>query len=244
MNNNRSQKIISIIQARMSSKRLPGKVLFPLGNTTILDQVIKKAKKFSRQVIVCTSKDQSDNEIESFCNKKKILCSRGELHNVFDRYQKVFSLKKIQNCDWFARVTADNPLISEKLANNLIREIKPGLDYISYTKNIPNGSGIELINKHTFMKIDSQSLDDIQREHVTPIFYENLDSYNALLLNPPEFYNLRSLRITIDYKEDYELVKQLFNFNKSISLEEVIGLFKKNHHIFELNKNCKQKNIR
>ena len=62
-------EIISIIQARMSSTRLPGKVLFPLGNSTILDEVVKRASLFSKHVIVCTSTDKSDDELEIYCQK-------------------------------------------------------------------------------------------------------------------------------------------------------------------------------
>ena len=182
MNNKSSQNIISIIQARMSSSRLTGKVLFPLGNSTILNEVVNKARNFSKQVIVCTSKANSDDAIEEYCINKNILCFRGSLNNVFYRYQKAFGLKKIQECDWFARITADNPLISEFLAKNLIEKIQPNLDYIAYKKEIPNGSGIELINRKTFLDINHELLDIVQKEHVTPIFYENPEHYHILTL--------------------------------------------------------------
>ena len=86
-----SNEIISIIQARMSSTRLPGKVLFPLGNSTILYEVFKKASLFSKKVVVCTSTDSSDDELEIYCKKKNIICFRGDLENVFRRYQKVLN---------------------------------------------------------------------------------------------------------------------------------------------------------
>ena len=245
MNEENKKKVISIIQARMSSKRLPGKVLFPLGKSTILNEVVNKAKEFSEQVIVCTSKDNSDNEIENFCKKKGILFIRGDLENVFSRYQKVFfELKNLKDCKWFARLTADNPLISTNLAKNLIGKIDNKLDYIAYKKNIPNGSAIELINKDTFLDINCDELDDIQKEHVTPIFYENKDIFNTLFLNVPSFYNLSHLRITVDYEEDYKLVRKLFEINNKISLEEVIELYKKDLKLFDLNKNCVQYKIR
>tara|TARA_B100001989_G_C24525693_1_gene458519 strand:- start:852 stop:1589 length:738 start_codon:yes stop_codon:yes gene_type:complete len=245
MNDENKKEIISIIQARMSSKRLPGKVLLPLGKSTILNEVINKAKGFSKKVIVCTSKDKADNAIENFCESKNILCVRGDLENVFSRYQSVFyDLKNLEDCKWFARLTADNPLISVNLAKNLISKIDEKLDYIAYKKNIPNGSAIELINKSTFLKIKSDDLDKVQQEHVTPFFYENKDKFNILFLNAPKYYFLRDLRITVDYEEDYKLVKELFEINQNISLEEVIELFKKDLRIFHLNKNCIQNKIR
>ena len=93
-------------------------------------------------------------------------------------------------------------MISTKLAKNLISKIDNKLDYITYKKNIPDGSAIELINKSTFLNIKSNDLDTIQKEHVTPIFYENQNKFNILFLSAPSSYNLRNLRITIDYEED------------------------------------------
>ena len=245
MNDYNKKQVISIIQARMTSKRLPGKVLLPLGQSTILNEVINRAKDFSRQVVVCTSKDNSDDEIESFCERKDILLVRGDLENVFSRYQKVFyDLKNLEECNWFARLTADNPLISTKLAKNLISKIDNKLDYIAYNKNIPNGSAIELINKSTFLKIKIDELDNVQKEHVTPIFYENKEKFNTLFVSAPSYYNLSDLRLTVDYEEDYELVRKLFEINNQISLEDVIELFKKDLKIFDLNKNCFQNKLR
>ncbi len=245
MNDENKKEIISIIQARMSSKRLPGKVLLPLGRSTILEEVINRAKYFSKEVIVCTSKQNSDNEIENFCKRKDITVIRGDLENVFSRYQQVFyDLKNLEEFKWFARITADNPLISINLAENLISKIDNKLDYISYKKNIPIGSAIELINKSTFLRIKSDELDTVQKEHVTPIFYESKDRFNTLFLNVPSYYDLSNLRITVDYEEDYKLMRKLFAINNKISLEEVIELFKKKLKLFDLNKNCIQNKIR
>tara|TARA_B100000886_G_scaffold303860_1_gene234728 strand:- start:3684 stop:4418 length:735 start_codon:yes stop_codon:yes gene_type:complete len=239
-----SKEIVSIIQARMSSTRLPGKVLLPLGNATVLDEVIKKARLFSKKVVVCTSTDKSDNELENYCGQKNIVCVRGDLDNVFSRYQKAFDIGELENFKWFARVTADNPLISVNLAKDLINRIKPDLDYIAFCKKIPNGSGIELINTKTFLNINSEILEDAEKEHVTPIFYEKLNEFNSLIVEPNDFYRVSELRVTLDYKEDYQLLKKLFNLNSSISLEEVIELFKKDSSLFKFNKNCRQKKIR
>tara|TARA_Y100001978_G_scaffold203469_1_gene229593 strand:- start:3223 stop:3987 length:765 start_codon:yes stop_codon:yes gene_type:complete len=244
MKNIHSKKILSIIQARMTSSRLPGKVLFKIGNSTILKEVINKAKIFSEQVIVCTSNDSSDDEIYNYCQKINILCSRGELSNVFNRYRNTFGLKNIENCDWFARLTADNPLISINLANILINQITPSLDYIAYEKLIPNGSGIELINKKTFLNIDENLLDEAQKEHVTPIFYENCNKFNCLFIKPPTLYRIENLRITIDYEEDYQLLKKLYEIKKSITLEEVINIFNKDNALFKINRECVQKTLR
>ena len=180
--------------------------------------------------------------IRNYC-EKNIICFRGDLENVFKRYQKVLKISKLNKFKWFARVTADNPLISVILAKNLITRINPNLDYISYLKKIPNGSGIELINTKTFLNINSASLDEVEKEHVTPVFYENLENYSTLLVEPNDFYKVSELRVTLDYEEDYQLLKELYKLNSSISLEQVIKLFKKDSSLFKLNKSCIQKKI-
>ena len=94
------------------------------------------------------------------------------------------------------------------------------------------------------MSINSKDLDHIQKEHVTPIFYENPDNFNSLFVIPPKFYNISNLRITIDYKEDYQLLKKLFAIKNSISLEEVIEIFNQDASLFNLNKYCSQNKLR
>ena len=92
MSNNqvsKKNKLLSIIQARISSNRLPGKVLFKLGKTNVLGEVVKKAKAFSDEVIVCTSILEDDDRIEKYCLDNKILCYRGSLENVFSRFKEM-----------------------------------------------------------------------------------------------------------------------------------------------------------
>ena len=79
---------------------------------------------------------------------------------------------------------------------------------------------------------------------MTPVFYENLENYNTLLLEPNDFYKVSELRVTLDYEEDYQLLKELYKLNSSICLEQVIELFKKDSSLFKLNQSCIQKKIR
>ncbi len=81
------KQVVSLIQARMSSKRLPGKVLMSLGETTVIESIISKANQFSDQVIVCTSDDPSDEILYNYCQHLGVLCFRGPLDDVFHRYK-------------------------------------------------------------------------------------------------------------------------------------------------------------
>ena len=106
--------MIAIIQARMSSKRLRGKVLKKIGNKFILERVcdnLKKNKQINK-IIIATSKKLSDDKIDKFCKKRNIFCFRGDLNNVAKRYNEVLLNEKSK---YFLRITADSPFIDNKI---------------------------------------------------------------------------------------------------------------------------------
>ena len=239
------EKIISLIQARTSSRRLPRKVLYELGNSTVLGQVIKKARIFSDKVIVCTSFEESDNEIEDYCKENNIFCYRGSLENVFLRYRDVLTKKEFSKYKWFARLTADNPLLSVKLAENLIHNINNNFDYICYEGDeIVIGTGIELVKKETFLKIDPKSLDKAEKEHVTLHLYEKAEKYKCKFIKSPNRHIQAHIRLTIDYIDDYFLIKKLFEIDSKMSAEKAIKIISRDKSFSEINKNCLQKKIR
>ena len=240
-----SNNIISLIQARMSSSRLRGKVLLPLGESNVLGQLIKRAKLFSSKVIVCTSNLESDNPVEQYCDQLNIQCFRGSLQNVFFRFQKALIKYDLNNINWFARLTADNPLTSEELAFLLIQNIENNLDYLSFNKNlIPNGSGIELVNIKTFLNIKNKELDLSEQEHVTLKLYEKSGVYNCRIIDPPKEYRYPEIRLTLDYEDDYTLLKKLLSYKKDININDIINLYKSDKNLFNINKNCIQKKVR
>ena len=112
-----------IIQARYSSKRLPGKVLKKIGGITILERVynqVKKSKKITK-IIIATSKHPTDKNIVKFCNEKKISYFCGPLNNVYKRFYLII---KNQNCKSFVRISADSPFIDPKLIDKGINLFK------------------------------------------------------------------------------------------------------------------------
>ena len=238
-------KLLSIIQARVSSQRLPGKVLLKLGDSNVIGQVIKRARMFSDQVVICTSKNKTDDQIEEFCLKNNIECFRGSLNNVFSRFMNILDKKQYKNFDWFARLTADNPLVSVQLSSHLRDNIRSDLDYLAYSNNqIVIGSGIEIVNKKSFMNIKETDLDDIEKEHVTLKLYETKGLYKCKFIKSPLNNFSSNIRLTLDYKEDYELLEILFNYKKDITNEEAIEFLSKRKDLLEINKACLQKKVR
>jgi spore coat polysaccharide biosynthesis protein SpsF len=241
-----SMPLVTLIQARMSSSRLPGKVLLPLGDGLVLDQVVRRCAAFSAQVVVCTSTDPSDDPIRDHCGKIGTPCVRGDLHDVFARFRTALLDAGVQATEWFARVTADCPLISVPLAQQLMATVgaEPGLDYACVQlERAPRGLPIELVRRRTFLGVEPASLDAPQREHVTPVFYENPHRYRCLRSDVPPELRHPELRLTLDHSQDYQVLQRLFE-DPGVSAESAVARMLADPELPWINAHCEQRSVR
>jgi spore coat polysaccharide biosynthesis protein SpsF len=238
--------LVSLVQARMSSGRLPGKVLLPLGDGTVLDQVVRRAAAFSSQVVVCTSQDASDDPLEAHCARTGTLCVRGALHDVFLRFRDALLDARVEKGEWFARITADCPLVSVPLARRLLEaaEADPELDYVcEHLDRLPRGLAIEVVRRDTFLSIPPESLDDPQSEHVTLVLYENPQRYRCLRLTPPAPLRHPELRLTLDYPDDYALLRRLYE-EPEVTAESAVARLLADPALRGINAHCDQRALR
>ncbi len=241
-----SAPLLTLIQARMSSSRLPGKGLLPLGDGLVLDQVVCRAAAFSSQVVVCTSTDPSDDPIRDHCQKIGTPCVRGELDDVFARFRTALLDPGVEETTWFARITADCPLISVPLARDVIDAAlaDPATDYACvHLGRTPRGLPIELVRRETFLTLDPASLDAPQREHVTPVFYENPERYRCVRIDPPVAMQHPELRLTLDYPEDYEVLQHLFE-EPGVTAESAVARLLADPELYWINAHCEQRSVR
>ncbi len=237
--------VVAIIQARMSSSRLPGKVLKPMGGKAVLAQVIERGQGFATQVVVCTSVDPTDDPIEKFCIENAVVCVRGSLLDVFSRFRKTLLDERVLNTPWFARITADCPLLSDAFARTLCSYISPELDYIrADSEALPLGVTVELINRASFMAIDEGSLDPPEREHVTLRLYETADRYRIKIVPPPDTLRAPQFRLTLDYEDDYKLFLRLFDKKTALTTEEAVKILRADPEMAAINQGCMQKKAR
>jgi spore coat polysaccharide biosynthesis protein SpsF len=235
-------EFITVIQARMSSSRLPGKVLMPLGGSTVLAQVTKRAATFSRQVIVCTSTDTSDDAIEHHCGQLGIVCVRGDLDDVFSRFQRTLRDPRVGKTTWFARVTADCPLVSSTLARLAANFATDDVDYLGFDSSVlPRGISLELVRSELLLALDAAQLDPPEREHVTLRFYEQAGRYRVRIVEPPLSLQAPNFRLTLDYPEDYDLLGQLFELDSELTGEAAISRLRADPALAALNSKCAQK---
>ncbi|MCP1143746.1 cytidylyltransferase domain-containing protein [Lysinibacillus endophyticus] len=211
-------KIVGIIQARISSTRLPAKVMLNIDGKTLLERVIERVKvsKLLHELYIATSTNSEDDLIEEIALKNNTKCYRGNLENVFERFVEVVNLS---NADIVVRITADNPLTEAKLIDygvNFI--IENNFDYIGY-KNTPIGSAVEIFSAKSFLEILTQNnLSLHNKEHVTSYYYQNPHRYSVYFIE--DFYkeNLSDISITVDTLEDYIKVYKIYNeFNIPVS---------------------------
>jgi spore coat polysaccharide biosynthesis protein SpsF len=204
--------IAGIIQARMGSSRLPGKVLKEIDGRPMLSYMLERisASKSVDKVAVATSVEPDDDHIIEFCKKEKILYYRGSLEDVLDRYYQ--AANKI-NCDVVVRMTADCPLIDPQVIDTIIDVYKGSTyDYVANTSppekiTFPEGMDIEVFSFEALRKAWLEAKKPSEREHVTFYFWQNPQLFSIFRYDLSE--NLSDYRLTVDYPEDFEVIKSL-----------------------------------
>lgn len=230
------------VQARMSSSRLPGKVVEDiLGKPMILRQ-LERLRNANRDIdIVCvTSTDPKDNLIEKVCHENNFNCFRGSLDNVLDRYIAAAEFNKVEN---IIRIGGDDPLVDVDQINILINEHKKtDADFLftSHKNGWPLGCVAELISVKELQKMSSKTVDPLYLEHIIPWFHHNAGDYKYVPVNSPSHLRRPSYYFTVDYPEDLELIKSIFGklieLGDFFSFNDVIKLCDNNPEILNINK--------
>jgi len=210
-------KKIGLIQARMSSTRLPGKTLISVNGTPLLKRVIDNVSNIKEldDFYVLTSTEKSDDPIEAFCKFHKIKFFRGDIINVFSRFLSAINYLELNNDDYFIRFTADNPIVDFKTTSLLFDKLI-SQDYIS----IKDLSHIvpEIINIGAFRKLAETDLNSEDFEHVTPSFRSNKRDELDILLLPNDFNGLKrnlDKLLTLDSYQDLTRLNNFFTNYKS-----------------------------
>jgi len=236
---------IVVIQARVGSTRLPGKVLKPLGNTNVLNHVVSRCNKIEgiNKVIVATSDLPQDDAIMEWCKQHNVSYYRGSEQNVLLRY---IEAARPYAPDYVMRVTSDCPFVDYELATEMVRQtqITP-VDIVDIVKPLPRGLAVEIIAYDALKRIYNNELEERHREHVTYYAYEYKDKFSRTSFEPDEGIQAPELRITLDTNEDYALCQAIANHfkDKYISSTQVVQFLKANPEIARLNAHIEQKPV-
>jgi spore coat polysaccharide biosynthesis protein SpsF len=229
-----------IIQARMGSKRLPGKVMLKIDKKNpVIHYTLEQIKhcKYLDDIAVATTNLKEDDVIAEFGKNYGINLFRGNSTDVLDRYYecaKKFSYSKI------VRITSDNPLIDPLIIDKIIKKfISNKFDYVSNTieRTFPYGTEVEIFSFSALEKAWKNSKNDYEREHVTPYIY---DKYNQFKISNFSFHtNLSRLRWTLDTKEDLKMIKTIVKKieQRPIFLKDILWILKNEPTLMNINQN-------
>jgi spore coat polysaccharide biosynthesis protein SpsF len=236
---------IAIIQARMSSTRLPGKVLLKIDSRPMLSYMLERVvvAKSIDKIVVATSTDQSDDIIAEWCKVNNVKVYRGSLDDVLDRYYQTAKQFKV---DTIVRLTSDCPVIDPKIIDSVVGVYNNGMyDYAGNTMppkwTFPVGMDVEVFSFKSLERAWKEARKPSDREHVTFYFWKNPHTFSVFRHNSKE--DLSKYRLTVDYPEDFEVVKSIFTAlypkNPLFSMKDIINFLNNNPKVYKINANVK-----
>ena len=241
----KKSKFDVLIQARMGSTRLPGKVLKNYKSKNLLKVLVNRLNKNQniRKIIICTTKLKQDERIVRFCNRNNINFFKGENQDVLSRYY--FAAKKFQS-KIIIRITSDCPFIDYRILDKMIQKFKNNnFDYYANTyplpTKFPDGMDIEIFKYSTLKKTFENAKLPSEREHVTPYMF-NSKKFKCKKMGMQKNYS--KYRFCIDFKKDYLLFKKIIDEFKNnvynISMLDLIKYVNKNKKIIKYQKKIKR----
>lgn len=203
-------KTVIIIQARMGSTRLPGKILRPICGKEMLWHIVSRARcaECADDVVLATTTEKCDDIVAEFCSVNNIECFRGSECNVLKRY---YACAKLYSADTVVRLTCDNPLIDPGIIDEAITAFKASvkLDYLKYRVGLPLGFAVEVFSMTALEKAYSLAKLPSHFEHVTYIMYTDSKNFSSATA-PQQGIDYSRLRWTVDTPEDYQLAQEIY----------------------------------
>ena len=231
------QNIVALVQARMNSSRLPGKVLKKIGTIPSLELLLHRLQKSKLidEIIVVTSINPADDSLYEMVTNLGFHCSRGSENNVLQRY--IDAIQKTL-AKTIVRITGDCPLIDPAVVDKVIEAYKSA--NVMYASNIdppsfPDGMDVEVIDRKCLESLSECSLEIRHLEHVTSFIRENKHYTKA---NLKASKNLSKLRLTLDESSDLEVISSIvkhFHPRMDFTLKEIIKLYDQSPSMFEKN---------
>ncbi|MBM2618119.1 glycosyltransferase family protein [Actinoplanes sp. LDG1-06] len=233
---------LGIIQARMGSSRLPGKVLRQLGGRSVLERVVRAAQQSGvlDTLVVATTIEPADDAVVAECAAIGIPCYRGPVDDVLTRFLGVLGQHE---SDVVMRFTADCPLLDPHLVALAHRVFTAsGVDYMttSITRTLPRGLDVEVVRTPVLLAVDALATEH-HRTHVTSYIYTHADDFDVIGLTMQP--DLSHLRLTLDTEDDWKLIEAIVGHfgDEPISVRELANWLAGRPDLIELNAHVLQK---
>ncbi len=241
-------RTVAIIQARMGSSRLPGKVLMDIEGKPMLEWVVSRVRQARRvhEVLVATTSDSSDDPVAEFCQDKGIPVYRGSTFDVLDRY---YQAARQTQAEVVVRITADCPLIDPQEIDTLLAEfLDRQVDFAAnrlpppWHRTFPIGLDTEVASFAALERAWKESTQKHDREHVMPYLYEVQGRFNIYYHNNNPDYG--QMRWTVDTPEDLQAVRLIFSHlpdKEHFTWHDVLQLVQQNPDLGSINAGIRHK---
>lgn len=239
-------KVVAIIQARMGSERLPGKVLADIGGKTMLARVVERTARIASvdEVVVATTEDTRDDAIADACRALSVPVFRGSEADVLDRY---YQAAKQYAADAVMRITADCPLLDPEVSGNVLNQFlihRPDYASNSVRRTYPRGLDTGVMSLEALERTWREATRPYQREHVTIYMYEHPENFRLLSVESGLPINYSHYRWTVDTPEDLQFVRavyDLFPTTDEFGWLDVIEALARRPDLVAINRHVKQK---
>ncbi len=234
--------IVTVIQARTGSTRLPGKVLLDLVGQPLLVRMVERvqAARLAGTIVIATTEEAADDPIEALCLQHGLRCYRGSTEDLLDRH---YQAGLLWNADAVAKIPSDCPLIDPAIIDRVFEVfLQNDYDYVSnlHPATYPDGNDVEIMRMEALQTAWREAQRPLEREHTTPFLWENPDRFRIgnVRWETGLDYSMTH-RWTIDYPEDYTFIRavyeELYPRNPCFGLQDILDLTERRPDIFALN---------
>jgi spore coat polysaccharide biosynthesis protein SpsF len=201
--------VIAIVQARMGSRRLPGKTLTEIHGRTLLQYLLDRLERCRTltQVVIATSDQPIDDPVAEYCSRMSIACHRGDHDDVAGRYLSALDVMPSQA---FVRLSGDSPVLDTSIVDRAVELYQAGdWDLVTniQTRTFPRGQSVEVLRTEAFRRAYARMADPEEREHVTPHFYKQPERYRIHNFVSGRTYP--GVHIAVDTPEDLKLFTRI-----------------------------------
>ena len=228
----------------MDSTRLPGKVMLPLAGKPLILKMHERVNlsRYAGEIVIAITDDESDDQLFKLCKQNNLNIFRGHSLDLLDRHYKA---AKEYNAELVIKIPSDCPLVDPEIIDKVIQYYISNRDKFDFVSNLhpptyPDGNDVEIMSFKVLENAWINAKKDFEREHTTPYIWENPDKFRiGNLVWETGFDYSMTHRFTIDYKEDYEFIKkvydELYEDNNRFGLKDILKLLEKKPEIKKIN---------
>jgi len=235
---------VAIVQARIGSERLPGKVMTPLAGEPLLNHVVRRAQQCAEldRIVVATTESPADDVVVEQAQRLGVASFRGSEGDVLDRY---YGASREHGVSTVVRLTADCPLLDPQVIGTAVRRLKgdPALDYVATGETFPEGYAVEAMTFPVLERAWREAALASEREHVTAYIWKNPGKFRLAFIELPE--DCSAFRLTVDEPVDLEVVRALCESFRGAAgffgVQAAIGYLRQHPEVAKLNAHIRRR---